>query len=282
MRLMAAVAGLCAFVAVVAAAPAEVALRLRHEVGQTLRYRAQVSGTGTITMVGDEHQVEVRGRFTRVERTRSRAGPQAWEVEVATEDPSLTFRAGGERRTVTMQVPTLTQVVDDRGKVTAVRGWEAAAALLSAPGMGDAVRPLFGLVQVEGLPEHAVKPGDKWSAKAKLMQPDGSDLEVEQQFEFVGWEDDGGVPCAKLRTTTAIPVKRLLPAEVVGTQVTMEGLQRIETTSLLAYEQGVLLRQQTDIVLDLKTSTLLGPEAPEATVPGAVSLRVTVALTLQR
>ena len=264
------------------AQPDEVTLRLRREPGQVLRYRAKVSGIGDITMLDEEQRVTVRGRFIRVERTLSQAGPGTWEVRVTIEEPTLTLGSGGKRETLTMQVPPLTQVVNDRGRVLEIRGWEPQEAAVAAPGMGEAVRPLFGLIQEQGLPERPLKPGDEWTARAKLKMPDGADLEVPQRFELVGFEDVAGVTCAKLRSTSDIPVRRELPPNAIGMRILVEGTERIETTSLLAHEQGKLLRQETAITLDLETSTVLTPEAPDRVVPGAISLRVSVTLELER
>jgi len=272
------------------AEPDSVTLRLHHQAGQTITYRASVSGTGSISMLGEQQLITVRGRFTRVERTLSQVGaptavaPPTWQVTVSIEEPSLTFRAGADEQTLAMQVPALTEIVNDRGAVSEVSGWEHALAAPGAPGtpgMGDAVRPLFALIPQEGLPAGAVKPGDTWTARAKLRMPDGSEQEVTQSLEFLGFEDVGGVPCARIRSAADIPVRRELPANAIGMQVKVEGTQRIETTSWFAHEQGLLLRQQVSTALDLKTSTLLSADTPDAVAPGAISLRVRVTLDLQ-
>ena len=284
MRIIAIAAAASAVVVSTAAwaQPAEVTLKLRREPGQTLNYRAQVSGTGNITMLGEEQPVSVRGRFRRVERTLSEVRRGVWEVRITVEQPSLIFLAGQERRTLAMQAPALTEVITDRGQVLEMRGQEPAQGAVNAPGMGEAVRPLFELMQEEGLPDRPLKAGDKWVANAKLRLPDGSDLEVPQQFELVGFEQVAGAACAKIHSIADIPLRRELPPDAIGMQVRMEGTQRIETTSLLACEQGVLLRQENEIALDLKTTTLLDPKAPERVIPGAISLRVAVTLELQR
>lgn len=270
-------------IAVVASAqPTEVTLRLRRQPGQTLRYRAAVSGSGAITMLGEDSAVSIRGRFTRVERTLSEVRAGVWEVRITVEQPSLIFRAGDERQTLAMQPPPATEIVTDRGQVLEVRGEESAPGAMSASGVGEAVRPLFELIQEDGLPEQPLKPGDKWVAKARLKLPDGSSTEVAQQFELLGFEQAGGAECAKIHSIADIPLRRKLPPDPIGIQVTMEGAQHIETTSLLACDQGVLVRQENTITLDLRTTTLLDPNAPERTVPGAVSLRVSVTLDLQR
>ncbi len=264
---------------------APVLLRLRRDAGQVLRYRALVSGSGRISILGEEQPVTVRGRFTRVERTLSQVAPQTWQIAVSIEEPSLTFRAGADQQTLSLQVPALTEVVNDRGAVSEVSGWEqalAAPGAAGAPGMGDAVRPLFALIPQEGLPEGAVKPGDTWTAAAKLRMPDGGEQEVAQRFEFLAFEDLSGVPCAQIRGTADIPVRRELPANVIGMQVKIEGTQRIETTGWFAHEQGLLLRQQVSTALDVKTSTMLSADAPDAAAPGAISLRVKVTLELER
>ena len=281
MRLTAIAAVCVLLVSAAWAQPDSVTLRLRHQAGQTLSYRASVSGTGSISLLDEQQPVTVRGRFTRVEHTLSQVGPDTWEVRVTIEDPSLTFRAGEEEQTLTMRVPPLTQVVDDRGGVSQVRGWDAAQAEPNAPGIGDAVRPLLGLIQDEGLPERALQPGEKWTAKAKLKMPDGAERELEQRFEFVGFQDLRGMPCAEIRSAADIPVQRQLPADAMGLQVSLVGVQHIESASLFAYQQGMLVRQGTNINLDLKTSTVLSPETPDAAVPGAISLRVKVALDLE-
>jgi len=270
------------FSVAVLAQPAEVTLRIQREPGEALRYGASVSGSGTITMLGEERAVDIRGRFTRVERTVSQVEPGVWEVETTIEQPSLTFRAGGKEQTMTMPVPALTEVVTDRGRVLEVRGWDAAVANPGAPGMSDVARPLFGLIQDEGLPEGPLKVGDTWTATATLKTAGEPDVRVKQQFELVGWEDVARKSCAKVRMTATIPVHRTLPPNALGMQVRLEGSQRIENTSFLAYQEGKLMRQQTVINLDVRTATLLDASAPERTLPGAISLRVVVALELQR
>lgn len=261
--------------------PTAVTLRLRREVGQTLKYRAAVSGAGAITILGDRQPVRVRGRFTRTERTLAPAAPGGWQVEVKIENSTLALESGADQQTITLQAPTLTEIVDERGAVSEVRGWDTTPAATAAPGMGEAVRPLFGLTQVEGLPAGPVKPGDSWTAKAKLRTPDGADQELEQRFEFVRVTTVAGAPCAEIRSTAELPIKRRLPPAPTGMQVSVEGTQRLETASWIALAPGVLVRQQTTISLDLKTSTLLGGAAPDAVVPGATNLRVKVTLDLE-
>jgi len=266
--------------AIAGAQPTEVSLRVKREAGQTLRYRAEVSGSGTITVVGDTQAVTVSGRFTRVEKVLSRVKPGVWQVRVTIEEPSLTFRAGKDAETLKMQVPPLTETVTDRAQVLEMRGWEPGQAAVTAPGMGDAVRPLFGLVQEQGLPEAPVRVGDTWTAVAKLKMPDGPDVPVPQRFEVVGFENIAGQSCAKVRATADIPIRRELPSTGVGAQVRMQGTEHVETTSFLAYEQAKLLRQVTAINLDLKTSTVIDPAAPDRVLPGSISLRVNVTMAL--
>jgi hypothetical protein len=179
-----------------------------------------------------------------------------------------------------MQVPPLTETVTDRAQVLEMRGWEPGQAAVTAPGMGDAVRPLFGLVQEQGLPEAPVRVGDTWTAVAKLKMPDGPDVPVPQRFEVVGFENVSGQSCAKVRATADIPIRRELPSTGVGAQVRMQGTEHVETTSFLAYEQAKLLRQVTAINLDLKTSTVIDPAAPDRVLPGSISLRVNVTMAL--
>jgi hypothetical protein len=269
--------------AVVAASaqPTEITLRVKRDQGETLRYRAEVSGSGAITVVGDTQTVAVSGRFRRVERVLSAVKPGVWQVRVTIEEPSLTFRAGKDAETLKMQVPPLTEVVTDRGQVLEMRGWEVGQAPVDAPGMGDAVRPVFGLVQEQGLPEAPVKVGEAWTATAKLKMPEGADVTVPQRFELLGYQDIGGQSCAKVRATADVPIRRELPSKGVGAQVRMEGTEHIETMSFLAYEQAKLVRQVTAINLDLKTSTLIDPAAPDRVLPGSISLRVNVIMTLE-
>ena len=279
---VAAAAGAIAVAVAAAAQPTEVTLKLRREPGQTLKYRAIVSGAGAVTMLGEDNAVSIRGRFVRSERTLSEVRPGVWEVLIAVEQPSLVFRAGDERQTLAMQSPPMTEVITDRGQVLEMRGGEPESGVVNAPGVGEAVRPLFELMQEEGLPDRPLKPGDKWVAKARLKLPDGSNMEVAQQFELLGFEEVAGAACAKIRSVADIPLHRKLPPDPIGMQVSMEGAQHIETTSLLAYDEGVLVRQENAITLDLKTTTLLDPNAPERTIPGAISLRVSVILDLER
>ena len=276
---LAAIAVAMTMAAAASAQPTAVTLRLPREPGQTLKYQAVISGSGTITMLGEDTAVTIRGRFMRSERALSVVRPGVWEVQIAIEQPSLILRAGDSQESLAVHPPAMTQVISDRGQVLEVRREEPAPAAVNAPGVGEVMRPLFELIQQEGLPEQPLKPGDKWVAKAKLKMPDGSETEVAQQSELLGFEQAAGLECARIRSTADLPLQRKLPPDPLGMTVTMAGTQHIETTSLLAYDQGVLVRQENAITLDLKTTTVL---APERTIPGAIVLRVSVVLDLER
>jgi hypothetical protein len=165
---------------------------------------------------------------------------------------SLKVKAEGEQETIPVENVVVNYQMTPRGVVKQKELLAGQPPIL--PGVGAVFEPEDGFL-IGGLgllPDHPVKPGDKWKGVARLPSVLSEEtVAISYESKLLGQERYKGRPCAKIRTTGKREFSQAMDAPDGSGQVVVNGVITADTTWRFDHQRGVIMWSESSDTLVL-------------------------------
>lgn len=240
-------------------------LRFKPRLGDATNYQTAVDMTMSIARPGLKQPLVIQGKFEATsEHKVSKAGADGGGEIVETTLSQQSLVNG--RQTVAEKPLAVTTTYDARGRVLSVKGVPVrnplAQMIAGDVGSGNNGIGLF-------LPAQEVKPGDNWTAPARISGLGASGI---AQCSFLKVENVGGYRTARIHSHLKLPITLMLDASQNPTQdprkaiIAAAGTMTTDTYTSFAISEGKTIRStgQTVYSLNVRPAGIKPPPAKHA------------------
>ncbi len=221
-----------------------VLLHMDYEAGETLTYRMELNGLGSVHVAGAAQAVAVSGTMdmTLTVEEIDEAGNYVILTSIDTTDLDVTVE--GQPVLVTPLLPKMRTTISPRGETVAFEliggrqqtGMEGQIGQLLA---GENFKHLMALQKLAAFPEEPVAPGAQWGGappEEEQAAGEGADEPTtEITTVYITNQEFDGVMCARLESDAVIPAGAL---GGVATMLDMSGVTTTHSTTWFDYAAG--------------------------------------------
>ena len=190
-----------------------VLLRMAYQEGETLTYRMELNGVGSVHVAGAAQAVAVSGTMDMTLEVEEIDEDGNYVILTTMDAAGLNVTVEGETVAMTQQLPGMRTTMSPRGETLALElisggqqtGMEAQIGSLLA---GENFKHLMALQKVAVFPEEPVAPGAEWGGAL----PEDEQAQVQAQDEptteittiYTANQEFDGVMCARLESDAVI------------------------------------------------------------------------------
>lgn len=217
----------------------EVRLRLRYDVGDTLRYVYTADGTVTLpdsTAAGGQRQETYTKRIAVAEVATDERPNGNYRLEWHYGRPEGTWPGRADHDPFTLELE-----VNPQGRIVEVANVEAAESLFREMDVRtylEQTQPVF--------PERALRQGDSWTQEVKLVSPEAEPVVASSTYVLESLTEEEGEPVAVIAFDGDVYLPTVFELEPPGGEGLRSVEERIDVHGRMyfAHERGVTTRTE--------------------------------------
>ncbi len=227
-----------------AADPEPVLLRMTYEEGETLTYRMELNGVGSVHVAGAAQAVAVSGTMDMALEVEEIDEDGNYVILTTMDAAGLNVTVEGQPVPMTQRLPKMRTTMSPRGETVAFEliGGAQQTDMQAQVGQllaGENFKHLMALQKIATFPEEPVAPGAEWGGAPPEEEQAPAQAEGEPQSEittvYTANQEFDGVMCARLESDAVIAAGAL---GEMATMLQMSGETTTQSTTWFDWAAG--------------------------------------------